>query len=197
MKYNSIKMIKKSRFKKFIKTLDSNTFNSTIKHMNKIIEENKIYEDKQNYEYLCNLFSSLGLVFTFIDQGYSKEESQEIVFNAMYDYLKPQVKKMQKLAKHKFMITLLKIVMPKKVKRTCGYGWKIEFIKTPKNIFSMTTHKCIFKDIFTKYNMPEMTKGFCKVDNLLYDNLPKTKFYYTQRLGENGNYCDYSFKKED
>ena len=55
----------------------------------------------------------------------------------------------------------------------------------------MTTHKCIFNQIFTKYNMPEMTLGFCKVDNLLH-----TKFYYSQRIGEKGKFCDYSFERE-
>ena len=87
--------------------------------------------------------------------------------------------------------------MPKKFNKTCGYGWKITFPDASKNKFSMVTHSCIFAQIFTKYNMPEMTKGFCKVDNLMYDNLPKTKFYYTERIGEGGKFCDYSYERID
>ena len=43
--------------------------------------------------------------------------------------------------------------------------------------------------------MSEMTKGFCIVDNLMYDNLPKTKFSYTQRIGEGRKVCDYTFER--
>lgn len=86
--------------------------------------------------------------------------------------------------------------MPKKVSRTCGYGWKIDFpVISSKYKFSMTTNVCIFAMIFTKYGMPEMTKGFCYVDNLMYDKLPNTKFYYTERIGEGRRFCDYSFER--
>ena len=59
----------------------------------------------------------------------------------------------------------------------------------------MTTHACIYATIFAKYGVSKMTKGFCKVDNLLYSSLPKTKFYYTKRIGEGGNVCDYNYER--
>lgn len=130
-----------------------------------------------------------------IDYGYDKEKAQDIVFDAMYKYLEPTVPKMQKLASHKWFVSMLKKLMPIKFKFKCGYGWKITYPKTNKNEFTMITHKCIFKEIFTKYNMPNMTVGFCKVDNLLYDNLPNTTFSYNERIGKGGSVCDYTFKR--
>lgn len=50
MKYKSLKMIKKSRFKDYIKTLNNEEFNKTLEHMDKLIIENKEYCDKKNYE---------------------------------------------------------------------------------------------------------------------------------------------------
>lgn len=85
--------------------------------------------------------------------------------------------------------------MPIKFKHTCVHGWKITYPDSPKNIFSTTTHACIFAQIFAKYGMPEMAKGFCVVDNLMYSDLPNIKFYYSQRIGENGEFCDYSFER--
>lgn len=68
-------------------------------------------------------------------------------------------------------------------------------IPLPKQLKkSMITHPCIFEQIFTKYNMPEITKGFCMVDNLVYNNLSNTKFYYTERIGENRKMCN-SFER--
>ena len=195
MNYKAVKMLKDSRFNEFSKSLSKEQIDTTIKYIDKLIIENKEYTDSKNYGYLCNLFSSLSLVWMLQDGGKTKQESQDIVFNAMYDFLKPQIPSIQKLAKHKWFVPFLKIFMPLKFKKACGYGWEITYPKTTKNKFSMTTHSCIFAQIFTKYNMPEMTKGFCMVDNLMYSNLPNTKFYYTERIGENGKFCDYTFER--
>ena len=45
--------------------------------------------------------------------------------------------------------------------------------------------------------MPEMTAVFCKVDDILYSNLPRAEFLYTQQIGTGGSMCDYSFRKKD
>lgn len=95
MNYNSQKMLKKSRFKDFIKTLNKDEYQKTIKHFDILLEENKVYEDKQNYEFLCNLFSSLSLVLMYIENGRVKEESQRIVLDAMYSFLKKKIPSMQ------------------------------------------------------------------------------------------------------
>ncbi len=195
MKYEPRKMLKNSRFRDFSKTLNEEEYKKTLEGMKKLIDDNQDYCDKNNYKHLCNLFSSLSLVWMLIDEGKSKEESQKIVFDAMYAYLKPQVPSMQRIAKHRWFVPFLKKTMPLKFKKTCGYGWKITYPETSKKKFSMTTHACIFAQIFAKYGMPEMTKGFCRVDNLMYDELPNTKFSYTERIGEGGKVCDYSFER--
>ncbi len=195
--YKPHKMIKKSRFRDFFALLNNKQKDELFLKIDKLILENKEYTDKQNYGYLCNLFTSLALVQLLIEEGKSKNEAEEIVLNAMYAYLKPSVKSIQNLAKHKWFVPLLKRYMPKKIKRTCGYGWKITFPKTSKDNFTMITHQCIFAQIFTKYGFPEMTRGFCRVDNLLYDNLPNTIFQYTERIGEGGKICDYSFIRKN
>jgi hypothetical protein len=197
MKYKASKMLKKSRFKDYVKTLTNEEYDITLKYVNKLIDENKEYTDKQNYGYLCNLFVSMSLVWMHMEKGKTKIDSQKIVFDAMHKYLKPKVKSMQNLAKHKFFVPMLKKIMPIKIKKQCGYGWDIVFPKTSKYKFSMTTNKCIFAQIFEKYGMKEMTKGFCLVDNLMYSELPHTKFSYSQRIGEGGSFCDYSFERED
>lgn len=195
--YKPHKMIKKSRFRDFFAFLSNKQKNELFIKMDKLIIENKEYVDKQNYGYLCNLFTSLALVQLMIEEGKNKDEAEQIVLNAMYDYLMPSVKTMQSLAKHKWFVPLLKKYMPKKIKHTCGYGWKITFPKTNKDCFTMITHKCIFAEIFNKYGYPKMTKGFCQVDNLLYDALPNTTFTYAERIGEGGKVCDYSFIRKN
>lgn len=197
MKYVASKMINKSRFNDLVKTLNAQQYEKTIGNINRLISENSEYVEDKNYGHLCNLFTSLALVWMYEEEGKSKQESEKIVLDAMYQYLKPQVVSMQKLASHKWFVPMLKVLMPIKFKHTLGYGWKVTFPKTKSNNFSMITHSCIYAQIFSKYGYPEMTKGFCKVDNIMYDHLPNTTFSYSERIGEGGKMCDYSYERID
>lgn len=196
MKYVPKKMIKKSRFKDFYLTLDNDVRKNVSSNIDKLINENPSYTDKKNFSYLCNLFTSLALEQVFEDIGKSRKESIEIVKNAMYKYIEPQVEEMKKLSKSKYFIPFLKVTMPIKFKLTLGYGWQLEFPKASADEFKMTTHKCIFSEIFSKYNIPEMTAIFCHVDDILYKNLPGADFIYTEQIGTGGKVCDYTFKRK-
>ena len=113
----------------------------------------------------------------------------------MYDFLKPTVPKMQKLASHGWFVRLLKISMPVKFGNTIGHGWEVEFPKCPRDTYSMITRRCNYHDIFSRYGMPEFTAVFCQVDDMMYSELPRAEFIYTQQIGREGDMCDYYFKK--
>ncbi len=195
MRYIAEKMLKASRFRDLEKTLTENECAQTIQNINRLLDENKEYADSKNYGHLCNLLSALALVQMYEAEGKTRTEAQHIVLEAMYRYLEPQIPSMQHLAAHRWFVSMLKIAMPIKFRHTLGYGWSVSFPKAPHHQFVMVTHSCIYAQIFTKYGMPEMTKGFCRVDNLLYDNLPNTKFFYTERIGEGGSQCDYCYER--
>ncbi len=196
MRYIPKKMIKNSRFKRFFKTLNQEEKEKTLQIMEGLIEENGEYADRKNHGYLCNLFSCLALVMMMEGEGKSKEESERIVIEAMHRFVEPSIKSMRALARLPFFVRALNRLMPIKFRHVTGFGWDIEFPKSERNRFAMTTHRCMFFEIFSKYGRPELTKGFCQVDNILYGNLPKTKFSYTERIGEGGSKCDYVFERE-
>ena len=195
MKYNPEKMLRQSRFRDLAQKLPAQDYEKALENMRRLIAENSEYADKKNYGHMCNLLSSLALTMMYEGKGVSRAESQRIVLGAMYEFLKPQVASMQRLASHSWFVPMLKKFMPIKFKNTLGHGWNVEFPPAPKNEFKMVTHACIYAQIFEKYGMPEMTAGFCRVDNLLNDNLPGTSFSYTQRIGEGGCMCDYTYKR--
>ena len=189
------KMIAKSRFKDFFNELDKNEQIRLTELVTRLINENKEYADSKNYGHLCNLITSLAIVIMLEENGNSRKEAENIVAKTMYEFIEPQIDVMQKLASNSWFVNFLKISMPIKFRNTLGYGWNVEFPKCPKNTFSMITHSCIYHQIFSKYGMPEMTAVFCKVDDILYSELPKAEFLYTEQIGRGGSMCDYTFKK--
>ena len=131
------------------------------------------------------------------EEGRGREESEAIVIKAMHDHMRPKEEPMKRLARHRFFVPFLKRFMPFKIARLAGLGWEIEFPESSKGRFAMTTHRCNFFEIFSKYGRSELTSGFCQVDDLLYGSLPKTRFSYTERIGEGGEKCDYVFERKE
>ena len=169
-------MISRSRFRNMYKEWNDEDRALLVNKMDVLIRENSQYSDSKNYGFLCNLLTSLAIVQVLEDKGMPRKDAQEYAANAMYKFIEPQIESMKKLASHGWFVRFLKLTMPLKFKKTLGYGWDVEFPKCGKNEFSMTTHKCIFRQIFEKYGMPEMTAIFCKVDDILYSNLPRADF---------------------
>lgn len=52
-----------------------------------------------------------------------------------------------------------------------------------------------YHDIFSKYGMPEFTAVFCQVGDMMYSELPRAEFLYTQQIGRGGDMCDYTFRR--
>lgn len=189
-------MILHSRFKDLYQKWSKADRILLIDKINVLIHENSAFADSKNYGFMCNLLSSLAIIQVLEDKHMPRKEAQQYVADAMYSFIEPQIESMKKLASHGWFVHMLKITMPLKFKKTLGYGWDVEFPKCEKNEFSMITHKCIFHQIFEKYGMPEMTAVFCKVDGILYSDLPRADFLYTQQIGTGGDMCDYTFRKK-
>ncbi len=194
-KYIPARMIRQSRFRTFYETWGVNEKELLIARMNRLIDENQEYADSNNYGHLCNLLPSIAMIMILEENGKTREEAEKEVAEAMYEFIKPQIISMKKLANHGWFVRFLKIVMPLKFKITLGYGWSVEFPECAGDTFTMITHQCIYQQLFAKYGMPEMTARFCKVDDILYSDLPRAEFTYTQQIGTGGSMCDYSFKK--
>lgn len=194
-KYKPQKMISQSRFRDYFKTWNSDEQDLLLRKMEQLLSENSDYADDKNYGHLCNLITSLAMVMVLEENGKARSEAEKAVADAMYKFIEPQIKSMEKLASHSWFVDFLKFSMPIKFRNTLGYGWSVDFPEAPKGVFSMVTYKCIYAQIFEKYGMPEMTAVYCKVDDILYSNLPRAEFLYTQQIGNGGAVCDYTFKK--
>lgn len=194
-KYNSLSMMKNSRFVKLFNGCNEKKQKAVLEKVDNFINESS-YADEKNYGHLCNIFSSMAFYFIFQESGKSKKESLEIVQNAMYEFIEPQKRKLQKIAKLPGFIKLIKWSFPLKVAKTNGVGWNITYPKCSKDEYAFTTNKCIYAQIFSLYHVEELGPVFCYVDDILYGGLPGIIFEYTQTICRGGKVCDYVFRKK-
>lgn len=193
--YEPLSMIKNSRFVKLFYCCDEKIKEEVLREMYNIIKESS-YADEKNYGHLCNIFSSIAFYCVFQQNGKSKEQSLDVVQNAMYEYIEPQKKTLQKIAKVPGFIKLIKWSFPLKIAKINGVGWDISYPKCHKDEFAFTTNKCIYAQIFSLYHVEELGPLFCHVDDILYGDLPGIVFEYTQTICRGGKVCDYVFRKK-
>ena len=193
--YDPLSMIKKSRFINLFNHYDEKMRQNVLIKIDDLIKESS-YKDEKNYGHLCNIFSSMAFYYVLQKNGKTKEESLDIVKNAMYKFIVPQKIKMQKISSIPGFIKLMKWSFPLKIKRNNGAGWDIVYPECNKDEYAFNVRKCIYAQIFSLYHVKELGPVFCHVDDILYGNLPKISFEYTQTICRGGSVCDYIFRKK-
>lgn len=129
--YAPIKMISQSRFRDYYKTWTSGDQTRLVNTMNRLIRENSSYADPNNYGHLCNLITSLAMVLVLEGNGKTRQEAQDAVANAMYEFIQPMIPSMQKLASHGWFVGFLKFSMPIKFGTRSDTAGTLNFPSVP------------------------------------------------------------------
>lgn len=194
-KYKGKVMAKSSRFIEYLKTMKTDDLKQVEDKIDIYISENKEYCDKGNYQHLCNIFTSMALYRTLVNHSMNPEEAEDLVFNTMYAYMQTRKEKFQKLSKKEWFWGLIKKIVPLGFKMSSGYGWKYTWYKKNpnKNEFKFECNKCIYQQIFKKYNLVQFGPKFCKNDIIVYGELSKTDFIRTGTICRGDDKCDFKF----
>ena len=75
-------------------------------------------------------------------------------------------------------------------------GFKNRFYPEKKGEYRMDILECPYNKYFTELGCPELTKLFCKNDELMYGDLPGLKFIRTSTLGRGGERCDFYLRRD-
>jgi len=121
-KYIPEKMVSISRYQNFFPSLDEEIKADIYTRMNELIEEEKVYCDKGNYEHMSQILTSIAIYEVLQKHGKSEDEAYKIVSEEMWKFLDPSG--FQKLSKKSFFLPLMKKVVPFGFKHGSGYGWK-------------------------------------------------------------------------
>ena len=74
-------------------------------------------------------------------------------------------------------------------------GFRNKFYQKKKGEYRMDILECPYNKYFTELGCPELTKIFCRNDELSYGNLPGLKFIRTSTLGMGGERCDFYLRR--
>jgi hypothetical protein len=190
--YKPEQMVAISRYQNFFPTLPADIQQDIYKRMEELLVEEKEYCDNGNYEHMAQILTSIAMCEVLQQHGKTEEEAYRTVSEEMWKFLDPS--KMQKMAKLKFFLPLMKKVVPAGFSKKSGYGWRYTWHKDdPKGQFHFECNECIYAKILEKRGLLKLGAMCCHADIINYGSLPYTDFKRTKTLCQGGDVCDFLF----
>lgn len=195
-KYEPKDMVRVSRYQNYFPTLSADIQDEIYVRMRELIDEEKEYCDKGNYNHMAQILTSIAMYEVLQKHGKTEEEAYKIVSEEMWKFLDPSG--MQKLAKKWFFLPLMKMIVPLGFKMGSGVGWRYTWHKDdPKNEFHFECNECIYARILGKRGLIKLGAMCCHADIINYGSLPYTDFIRTKTLCQGGDMCDFRFVRHN
>ena len=196
MNYTPEKLVAVSRYQNYFPMLSKEIQNDTYMRMHELLEEEKEYCDKGNYKHMAQILTSIALYETLQKHGKSEAEAYKTVSEEMWKFLDPS--KMQKLAKMRFFLPLMKKIVSFGFRKGSGTGWRYTWHENdPKNEFHFECNECIYEKILKPRGLLKLGAMCCRADLINYGNLPYTDFIRTQTLCQGGTLCNFRFVRHE
>lgn len=191
-KYEPEALVAVSRYQNWFPTLPKDVQRDVYARMRELLEEEKTYCDKGNYAHMAQILTSIALFEALQKHGKSESEAYCIVSEEMWKFLDPSA--MQKLAKKRFFLPLMKKIVPFGFKKGSGCGWRYTWHReSPKDEFRFECNECIYAKILGRRGLMKFGAMCCHADIINYGSLPYTDFIRTQTLCQGGELCDFRF----
>ena len=196
MNYTPEKLVAVSRYQNYFPMLSKEIQNDTYMRMHELLEEEKEYCDKGNDKHMAQILTSIALYETLQKHGKSEAEAYKTVSEEMWKFLDPS--KMQKLAKMRFFLPLMKKIVSFGFRKGSGTGWRYTWHENdPKNEFHFECNECIYEKILKPRGLLKLGAMCCRADLINYGSLPYTDFIRTQTLCQGGTLCNFRFVRHE
>ena len=116
------KLVARSRYQRYFPMLPEQVRRDVYARMSELLEEEKAYCDQGNYKHMAQILTSIALYETLQKHGKSEEKAYRAVSEEMWKFLDPSG--MQKLAKNRFFLPLMKKIVPFGFRKGSGAGWR-------------------------------------------------------------------------
>lgn len=195
-KYVGKDMIKASRMITYFSSLDPKIQDEVVSRIDELVQEEKEYCDKGNYEHMSNILSLLSIYEVLQKHGETEENAFNIVKEEMHKFIIPFKEKFQKMSTKKWFWPLIKKIVPLGFKKKSGIGWRYTWHKSKdKNDFRFETNECIYAKIFKKRHLEKLGPLFCQCDVINYGELHNIDFKRTKTLCYGDDECNFIFIK--
>lgn len=143
------------------------------------------------------ILPGLALYQVLLAEGFAQEAVQRIIDSAFATRIKSRRKTMALWGRLPFFYTLIRLLIRKNMRADFPpEGWDIEWVEVSSKAVAFNVHQCFYLKVLTSYGAAELTRSFCRIDDLIFENLsPHLRWERTMTLGQQGTCCDFHFRR--
>jgi len=137
-----------------------------------------------------------GLAFYKVlrENGESQESALAVIDRAFDVLFSDNFAKMKKLGRLRFIYSFLRIYIKPAMRSYPAEGWKIDWLQNDRNAIRFDMKSCFYFDTFSKYDAPELTASFCRVDDLTYGTMSLyIQWQRSKTIARGAACCDFCF----
>ena len=191
-KYEPKALVAVSRYQNYFPSLPAQLQRDVYARMGELLIEEKAYCDKGNYAHMAQILTSIALYEVLQRHGRNEPEAYRIVSEEMWRFLNPAP--IQKLARKRFFLPLMKKIVPFGFRKGSGHGWRYTWHKDdPKDEFRFECNECIYQKVLGRRGLMKLGAMCCHADIINYGNLCYMDFIRIQTLCQGGDLCDFRF----
>jgi hypothetical protein len=190
--YTPENLVAVSRYQRYFPTLPADIRQEVLERIAELIDEEKQYCDRGNDSHMAQILTSIALYEVWKKHGKTEAEAFGVVSQEMWDFLDPSA--IQKLARMRFFLPLMKKIVPFGFKKGSGAGWRYTWHRDdPKDEFHFECNECLYAKILGPRGLLKLGAMCCHADIINYGNLPYTDFIRTKTICQGGDVCDFRF----
>lgn len=189
------KLMLKSRVAEMYKSCeDIEIKKQTLLKYQELLEENVLLDKTTAVYQRAHIYPAIAVYRTYMDFAYGSEEIEKIMEQAMYSSVKSTGEFFAKAGRYHFFFSFFKKMcfLSTKFSYKLPY-FEMQWIESEQDVIAWNCHKCFYHDEFQRYGCPNLTKIFCKLDDVMYGNIPVAHWERTKTIGEGEEICDFRF----
>lgn len=187
------KYLLKSKVAILYKKSDKQT--EIISHFQNLLEENDLIDKAVFSHNMYAIYPTIATYKTLIESGFSKEQAEKEIEQVVLATGESTREMFKTIGKFSFFFPLFKKMCYTSTKTSYKKPFfDMKWLEQNKNTIAWDCHKCHYDDEFTKYNCKELTKIFCRLDDVMYGDIPTARWERTKTIGDGDEICNFCFK---
>jgi hypothetical protein len=160
--------------------------------------EREHYSDRALRKHLEeNILPGVALYQTLLADEETREGAEQLVEAAFRAWAASGRRSMERLGRLPFFYWLLRaLIRPVMRLNFPAPGWETEWLEVSGQALAFNMKSCFYLDVLEAYGVPELTKYYCAMDDLIYDGIsPHVRWARAKTLGRGDECCDFRFER--
>ena len=158
----------------------------------------KQYDNRALRQHLAEgILPGIALYQTLLEDPDTQQASLDLVEAALAEGAASSRRSMELLGRLPLYYWLMRVVIKPFMRLNYpAEGWETEWVETSGDEISFNMTRCFYLDVLAEYGVPELTALYCKMDDLVYEDVsPDVKWDRKRTLGRGDDCCDFRFER--